>query len=213
MKATAIDDLFLWSRYQPDRHIDFNGFLWRRPAGALLVDPLPMTDHESEFARARGPVRWILLTNADHWRGVDEARSTFGAIVLAPEPDRERFGTRAVDAWFGSTSDLPAEIAHDVAVHWVAGGKSRAEAVLELRPAGALLFGDVVRSRASGELTTLPADKIADARAMWRDLSALAALRLDTILLGDGDCLFRGACGAFDALLARAEPRGARVER
>ena len=62
MKATALEDLFTWSVYQPDRRIDFNGFYWRRPAGGVLIDPMPLTeDAESWLAEQAGGVRWIVF--------------------------------------------------------------------------------------------------------------------------------------------------------
>ena len=65
MKATAIEDLFLWSVYQPERRIDFNGFYWRRDDGGVLIDPMPLREDSADWLRGpQGGVRWIVLTNA-----------------------------------------------------------------------------------------------------------------------------------------------------
>ena len=47
MKPLHRPDLFTWSRYQDTLHVDFNGFLWVRPAGNVLVDPPPSSGKTS----------------------------------------------------------------------------------------------------------------------------------------------------------------------
>src|SRR5262245_6541470 len=103
MKKTILNELNVWSAFQRDHGIDFNGFFWVRPDGGhVLFDPLPLGEADVAFIRERGGARFILLTNADHWRGTDRARETFRAEVYAPAPERERLardGRRADHAY------------------------------------------------------------------------------------------------------------------
>ncbi|MCA8958707.1 MAG: hypothetical protein KDC87_21705 [Planctomycetes bacterium] len=205
MKLTAIPDLFYWSVYQPDRRIDFNGFYWRRPDGGVLIDPMP-TDPQTEqwLEQQPGGVAWILLSNADHVRAGPQLRTRFGAAMLAPLGDQGALGLEP-DAWFAPDHPLPTSLRDDIRVAWLRGGKTPAEAAFYLAPLRALVFGDAVRSHASGILRLLPDEKIQDRAALARDITALAVLDVAAVLLGDGDCLFTGAHAAFAQLVGELE--------
>ena len=195
--------MWTWSVHQPDRNIDFNGFFWKRAGGNVLFDPMPLDDSEINFVMQQGGARWILLTNADHQRWAAEAKERFGARVIAHEEERERFGEDAdlVDTWLGGDVELTRELADDIRVHELRGGKSPAEPALELVPLNALLFGDLVRSHASGNLCLLPDAKLTDRAAALESLKPLADLEVEAVLLGDGDSLFRGGAEALRELI------------
>ena len=203
IKTTALEGLCYWSRFQADRGIDFNGFLWIRPAGNLLLDPMQLDASELGFVRAKGGARWILLTNFDHLRATARLKEVLGARVLAPAGERERFGGDAalVDLWFETADDLPPDLKDDVEVHLIRGGKSPVEAALFLKPNGGLLFGDAVRSHVSGTLRLLPDEKLADRAAVVASLQPLRALPVRGILLGDGDSIFYKGREAFEEFL------------
>jgi glyoxylase-like metal-dependent hydrolase (beta-lactamase superfamily II) len=201
MKDTAIDGLHFWSEYQPDRRIDFHGWIWRRAEGNLAFDPLPLDEADVRWLENAGGLRWIVLTNADHVRASESLAARFGAEVLAPQQDRDRFGARAehVTSWFGDDLPLPPALADALSVHWLRGGKSEFEAAFYLRSVRALLFGDAVRSHATGTLRLLPNDKLRDRARLVADVLALRDLPIEAILLGDGDPIL---CGARNAWLA-----------
>ena len=201
MKSTALDGLFTWSVYQPDRCIDFNGFFWTRPNGNVLIDPMPLDAGGLAFVRERGGARWIVLTNADHWRASGELGVALGAEIWAPALERERLSGCAVDGWFTAREELPEGLRGDVEVFPVHGGKSSVEIAFRLVPLDALLFGDVVRSHASGELMLLPEAKLVDPARVRADLRVLAGREPRAVLLGDGDSLFAGAGEVFRSFL------------
>ena len=39
MKRLIFEDIYSWGVFSRDRQIDFNGHLWVRPDGNILVDP------------------------------------------------------------------------------------------------------------------------------------------------------------------------------
>lgn len=199
MKDTLLEGLHVYSVWQPERRIDFSSFFWARPAGGVLIDPLPLSAAQQAFVAERGGVRSILVTNADHWRAASELKTKLGARILAPAADRRLIGERAdeVDVFYDSREDLPDGLAEDIDVRWVRGGKTPAEAVLYLEPLRALLFGDVVRSHVSGELMLLPDEKLGDRAQVVRDVLALRDINQRAILLGDGDSLWTGARSTF----------------
>ncbi len=199
MKDTILPGLHTWSAYQDERRVDFNGFFWERRAGGVLVDPMPLTGDQLAFVQDHGGVRWIVLTNADHWRATSELKPRLRATVWAPEGDHAWLGDRAdeVDGWYAARGQLPAELRDDVDVRWIRGGKTPSEAVLYLEPLRALVFGDVVRSHACGSLGLLDDAKIADKQQVVRDVLALRDVPLQAVLLGDGDSVWTGARSAF----------------
>ena len=206
MKKTILDGLHLWSAHQPDRGIDFSGFFWARPGGGVLFDPLPLDEAGLAGIAASGGARWIVLTNADHWRAADAFRDRFGAEVLAPAADRGRLETdgRRPDRLYSAASDLPAELRDDIDVIPVRGCKTPGEVVLFLKPIRALLFGDVVRSHATGRLELLPDTHLPDKTAVLDSLRRVIPLPFEALLLGDGDGVFHNAREAlfrmFDTL-------------
>ena len=204
MKRTVLDGLHLWSAFQPDRGIDFNGFFWVRPAGGnVLIDPLPLDEAKNSFIRERGGARWIVVTNADHWRATDAARERFRAEVWAPAAERERLARdgRKADHAYDGTSALPLELREEVEALPLRGGKTECEMALYLKPIRALLFGDVVRSQASGRLTLLPDEKLSDKKAVLDSMRRAIPLPFETILVGDGDCVFQDARETFFRML------------
>jgi glyoxylase-like metal-dependent hydrolase (beta-lactamase superfamily II) len=205
MKSTRLQGLHFWSIYQPDRRIDFNGFFLEGLAGGLMIDPLPLAPDQTEFVRSHGGLRWILLTNADHWRASQELKRAFGARLCAPLDERERLGPRAAEVtdWFGPQMPLPRELAELLEVHWLAGGKSPQEAVFVWRERRAVFFGDAVRSHETGTLRLLPPDKLREPERLRQDLRPLLTRPFEAVLLGDGDNLLQGASQALTSLAQR----------
>jgi glyoxylase-like metal-dependent hydrolase (beta-lactamase superfamily II) len=205
MKTTRLPGLHYWSVYQPDRRIDFNGFFIEGLAGGVLIDPLPLDAAQLGFLASRGGARWILITNADHWRDSAQLKRQLGARLCAPAAERERLGPRAAEVsdWFAADQPLPAELAEGLEVHWLAGGKSPAEAVFVAKRLNAVFFGDAVRSHESGLLRLLPPDKLSAPATLQRDLRPLLARPFEAVLLGDGDNLLTGAPAALAHLAQR----------
>ena len=155
------------------------------------------------FLRQKGGARWILLTNFDHLRGSMSLKEAMSASILAPSEERGRFGVHAdgVDLWVGSTRDLPADLKEELEVFPLHGGKSPVEFAVFLKQPRALVFGDLVRSHASGRLMLLPDAKLRDRQAAIDSLRPLVALSAAAILLGDGDSIFYRGGEAFAEFL------------
>ena len=203
IKQTRLAGLSYWGEAQPDRGIDFNGFHWKRAAGSVLIDPMPLDAAGLAEIRELGGARWILVSNADHLRAAESLKQALSAKLLAPTQDRERFGDQAglVDGWFASAAELPAELRDDVQVFPLHGGKSPMEPALYLVPLQALYFADLVRCHESGRLRLLPDPKLTDRQLLVSDLKKLPELKLEAILLGDGDGIYNGAAQALRQLL------------
>lgn len=169
----------------------------------MLIDPMPLADAQLEWLASQpGGVRFVILTTGDHRRDSDRLAARFSAQILAPAGDQEMLDGLAAEV-FDVEAGLPMSLGNDIEVFWIRGGKTDAEAALLLKPLRALVFGDAVRSHASGLLRLLPDPKIQDRRRLELDVAAIAARDdFDTVVLGDGDSLFRGGREALTSLVA-----------
>jgi len=203
IKRTACAGIFTWSAFQAERGIDFNGFLWVRPEGNVLIDPMELDQEGLADVHAKGGAAWILLTNYDHLRAAPRLADVLAAKILAPAGERERFGQDAglVHGWFSTSADLPVDLQEEIDVIELRGGKSPIEAALFLKEPGALVFGDLVRSHVSGRLMLLPDPKLTDRAMALESLAALRSLTPAAVLLGDGDSFFFRAAEAFSEFL------------
>ncbi len=186
MKSLHRPDLWCWSTFDQDRNIDFNSYLWQRPEGNVLVDPLPLSDHDRAHLTALGGAAWIVITNSDHIRDSANLAQQFGAKVAGPAGEKGSFGV-ACDRWL-SDGD---EVVPGLAVLEMLGSKTPGELALVL--AGhTLITGDLVRAQRGGALNLLPAAKLADATAARTSVARLLELSsVEAVLVGDGWPIFR----------------------
>lgn len=196
MKSLHRVDLYTWSTFDSERNVDFNSVLWVRPQGNVVVDPLPMSEHDEKHLASLGGVRLIVITNSDHVRATEALRETTRAEVAGPAAERETFPI-ACDRWLadGGTA-VPGlrAIALD-------GSKTPGELALVLEET-TLITGDLVRAHRAGSLMMLPDAKLTDREAARRSVERLASLeRIEAVLCGDGWSVFSGGHGMLRALL------------
>ena len=186
MKRLHREDLFGWSVFDESRNIDFHGVAWVRAGGNVLVDPVPTSAHDEAHLRELGGAATIVVTNSDHVRDAPALAERFGAKVLGPRGERDRFPIRC-DAWLGQ--DDP--VVPGLTAHEVSGSKTPGELALTL-DGTTLITGDLIRAHEAGRLCLLPDAKLADpgaARASARRLAALPGI--EAVLVGDGWPVFR----------------------
>ena len=200
-----IPGTWMWSAWQPDRGMTFNSYLFERPGpeggdGSVVVDPLPLSEDALRWISARGGVHTVILTNRDHIRAAQSFRERFGARVLAHSVEAPLFEI-AIDATFADGEEVFAG-AYAIAL---AHGKTPGEVALHLPDAQSALVGDALIGAPAGALSLLPDEKLADPALFLLELRRLWSLRLDALLLGDGQPIFSGA---DDALATMLEQRG-----
>jgi len=81
MKQIHRKDLFGWSEFNKERNLDFHSVLWVREGGNVLIDPLPMSEHDHSHLQRLGGVNFIVITNSDHCRDAEHIASTTGAAI------------------------------------------------------------------------------------------------------------------------------------
>ncbi len=196
MKQLHRPDFFGWSRFDESRNIDFHSLLWQRDEGNVVVDPLPLGEHDARHLDALGGASLIVITNSDHVRDAAALATRTGARIAGPRAERDAFPIR-VDLWIGE-GDEPALGLSVVELH---GSKTPGELALVL-DGETLVTGDLVRAHQGGRLALLPAGKLADverARASVRRLLDLPAI--DAVLVGDGWPVFRDGRRALAELV------------
>ena len=200
-----IPGAWMWSAWQPDRAMAFNSYLFERPSpqggeGSLVVDPLPLGEDAFQWISGRGGVHTVILTNRDHVRAAQTFRDRFGARVLAHSVEAPLFEI-GIDATFADGE----QVFPGAYVIALAHGKTPGEVALHLPEVQSALVGDALIGAPTGTLSLLPDEKLEDPAHFLLELRRLWALRLDSLLLGDGQPIFSGA---DDALATLLEQRG-----
>jgi hypothetical protein len=197
MKSLHRPDLFCWSIFDADRNVDFHSIAWQRPEGNILIDPLPLSDHDWAHLQALGGAAWIVVTNSDHLRATAEIAVKTGAQIAAPRGEQGTWPI-AVQRWLGD-GDLVVPGLEAIELH---GSKTPGELALLLQET-TLITGDLVRAHQAGMLMLLPEAKLTDKALAIASVQRLAALpKIVTVLVGDGWQVFQDGQRHLQALVA-----------
>ena len=188
MQPLAIPDIFMWSVWQPERSVFFNSYFIKRAGGNVIVDPLAATDAQLSAMEGMGGASLIVITNRDHERKAREFAERFHARIAASAGDAPLLsGPADVTLRAG---DEPFSGAFVIAFE---GLKSPGEIALSLPAHRAAIVGDALWGDPAGAVRLLPDDKLMDAPRAVLSLRQLWALRLQTLLVGDGAPIFHDA--------------------
>jgi uncharacterized cupin superfamily protein/glyoxylase-like metal-dependent hydrolase (beta-lactamase superfamily II) len=188
MQQLLIPNVFMWSVWQPDRNVFFNSYLIRRDAGNVLIDPLAAPEEDLASIDAMGGVALIVITNRDHERKAREFALRFGARIAAGASDAPLL-SGPVDLVLHA-GDEPFEGARVIAFE---GLKSPGEIALHLSAHKAAIVGDALWGDPAGTVRLLPDAKLLDPPKAVLSLRQLWALKLETLLVGDGAPIFHDA--------------------
>ena len=187
MKA-VFDDLFCWSVFSERRQIDFNGHLWVREDGNVLVDPVPMIESDLRQLDDLGGATWIVVTNRDHQREAAAFRERCGAQVVAHPEDVE-----GIEAQVDRTVGDGEEIAPGLRAVHLRFGKSAGEIALYWPEKRTILASDLVVGAPVGQFSLLMDEVLEDPPAAALEVRKLLALDFDAIVVGDGHSVMRDA--------------------
>lgn len=197
MKHLHRADLYGWASFDTVRNVDFNGVLWVRPEGNVLVDPMPLSAHDRVHLDDLGGAAIIVITNSDHTRAAAEIAHHTGAWLHGPAGEQDAFPL-ACQRWL-SEGD---EVVPGLSVLALHGSKTPGELALLLEGT-TLITGDLVRAHRAGSLMMLPDAKLSDPEAARASVRRLAALTdVEAVLVGDGWPVFRGGHTLLQELVA-----------
>ncbi len=185
MKQLHRKDLYGWSKFDEERNLDFHSVLWVRDGGNVLIDPLPMSEHDHSHLQRLGGVDFIIITNSDHCRDAEHIANSTGASVYGPAAEEDDFPI-SCKHWLEDNE----EIIPGLVAFQLDGSKTPGELALLLEH-GTLITGDLIRCHIGGELCMLPDAKLMDRNLAIQSVKRLANLPgIKTVLPGDGWPLF-----------------------
>jgi hypothetical protein len=198
MKRLHRPDLLAWSVYDVGQRMDFNGLLWARAGGNVVVDPVPLAEHDRRELEELGGAAAVVITNSSHVRAAREIAAWTGAALLGPAGERAGFPVECARWLADGDEPFPG-----LAVRELHGSKTDGELALVLEDTTAV-FGDLVRAQRAGALSLLPAAKLRDPSRATESLRRFRRLhpRVEHVLVGDGWCAFRNGGALLDELLA-----------
>jgi uncharacterized cupin superfamily protein/glyoxylase-like metal-dependent hydrolase (beta-lactamase superfamily II) len=194
MRKTIVPGVWSWSRWQPDRGLDFNSFFVETADGNLVVDPLEPDEETLAELRERG-VAAVLVTNRDHERFTETVAAATGAPVIASALDAPLL-KHHVDR-----TVVPGEIVFGWTVVGLDGFKTPGEIALYDKARRTAIVGDALWGTPAGALTLMPDAKLADPERAALSARKLRAYEIDHLLVGDGACVFGNAHDVIGAML------------
>ncbi|HEY0382018.1 MAG TPA: cupin domain-containing protein [Candidatus Elarobacter sp.] len=194
MRKTIVPGVWSWSRWQPDRGLDFNGFFVETPEGNLVVDPIDPDDETLAELRERG-VAAVLVTNRDHERSTESVAAATGAQVIASALDAPLLKHRV------DRTVVPGEIVFGWTVVGLDGFKTAGEIALYEKARRTAIVGDALWGTPAGALTLMPDAKLADPERAVLSARTLRRYSIDHLLVGDGACVFGNAHDAIGAMI------------
>lgn len=196
MKQLHRDDLFGWSVFDSARNMDFHGTCWVREGGSVLIDPLPLSEHDLAHVKSLGGVSHIAVTNSDHTRAAAELAELFSAPIAGPSAEREEFPIE-VARWLSEGDELVSGLV-TLEMH---GSKTPGELAFLLEGT-TLITGDLMRGQRGGRLNLLPDAKLTDRPAVYGSVRRLLSFDdLEAVIVGDGWPVFRGGRAAIAELI------------
>ena len=196
MKQLHREDLFGWSEFNEERNLDFHSVLWVREHGNILIDPLPLSEHDKSHLKTLGGANMIVITNSDHIRDAKQIGNITGATIYGPAGEQADFPI-ACSRWLSDQE----EIVPGLTAYRLEGSKTPGELALVLENS-TLITGDLIRCHVGGVLCLLPDTKLTDRNLARQSVMRLARLPdIDTVLPGDGWPIFQNGGVALIRLL------------
>ncbi len=186
MKQLMYSDIYSWSIFSEMRQLDFNGHLWVRSEGNILIDPVPMIDSDLNQLAALGGAELIVITNCDHEREAEDFRKLTGAQIAVHEADAGAMSTK-VDRSLADGEEIVPGL---TAIH-LRYGKSAGEIALYFSEQEIVLTGDLIVGAPMGNLSLLMDDKLENPAKAALEIRKILSLSFDTILVGDGHSILR----------------------
>ena len=173
--------MYSWSVFDTDRNIDFNGTLWANPLGNVLIDPLPLTEHDKKHLENLGGAAHVIITNSDHVRDTEKVLSLTGAKCWGPLLEKEQFPLDC-DGWL-EEGDKPI---NGLDVFSLNGSKTSGELAL-LIDETTLITGDLIRAHEGGCLCIIPDAKLKNRELAVESIKRMASIKnIQAVIPGDG---------------------------
>ena len=181
MKKLHRSDLFGWSIFNEEPNIDFNSTLWVRSHGNVIIDPLPLIEHDKKHLESLGGAAHVIITNSDHIRDAEIISSMTGAKCWAPLAEKEQFPLQC-DGWL-QDGDEPIS---GIEIFSFNGSKTPGELAV-LIDETTLITGDLIRAHEGGCLCIIPDAKLKNKDLAVKSIKRMASIKkIQAVIPGDG---------------------------
>ena len=196
MKLLHKNNLFCWTQFDEDRNIDFHSYLWVRPEGNVIFDPLPLTSHDENHLNALGNVSYIIISNSDHIRNAEVLAEQTGAEIWGPVGEKASFPIKCAK-WLSESKS----VIDGLDIYSLNGSKTEGELAFIVE-GHTLITGDLIRAHSGGKLCMIPDAKLQDVKQARASVKRLALIKgIDAILPGDGWPVFNNGEQALLSLV------------
>ncbi len=181
-----IDGVYLWSAFNLEKKLNFNGHILKTPEGTVLVDPVAFSSDDLAYIDASGlKPDALVITNRNHLRERETVLKRWNIPTLLHVLEVEEAQItpeqtlRDGDTIYGL-----------VCVHLP--GKSPGEIALYWPQRRLFLLGDALIAPRR-KIQTVPVAKQDNPEELKRSLELLRTYDFDCLLVGDGDPLLGDA--------------------
>jgi glyoxylase-like metal-dependent hydrolase (beta-lactamase superfamily II) len=194
---TIAADIRTWAWLSAPHGYNFNGLLIAHPDGNICIDPVEASAADLEEIVQARPAR-VLLTNRNHVRAANRVRELTGARVAIHPADAAYARSQ------GAPIDDELRVGERVGPLSVVAvpGKSPGEVALFWPERKILIVGDAVIGNPPGHCSLLREQVMDDPALLRGSVRNLLATDFETLLVGDGVSIMRGAKERLRELVA-----------
>ena len=203
MIKETLPGIFSWSEYNEEKKLDFNGLLIIGKGESVIIDPPALAkDDEAELkniidSHSSCPLKGVLLTNVHHERASSLLKDKFSVPVWVNNLDKEALET-SNDKTFTGGDTLFCGIQAIQLEHQ----KSPGETAFYIADQKIMILGDALIGKFPGQLNMLPPAKYQNPEKAKAGLNQLLDYDFETLLVGDGSSILKGAKEAVKTFLA-----------
>ena len=203
MIKETLPGIFSWSEYNEEKKLDFNGLLIIGKGESVIIDPPALAkDDEAELkniidSHSSCPLKAVLLTNVHHERASSLLKDKFSVPVWVNNLDKEALETSNDKTFIGGDTLFcgiqAIQLEHQ---------KSPGETAFYIADQKIMILGDALIGKFPGQLNMLPPEKYQDLEKAKAGLNQLLDYDFETLLVGDGSSILKGAKEAVKNFLA-----------
>ena len=203
MIKETLPGIFSWSEYNEEKKLDFNGLLIIGKGESVIIDPPALAkDDEAELkniidSHSSCPLKGVLLTNVHHERVSSLLKDRFSVPVWVNNLDKEALETSNDKTFIGGDTLFcgiqAIQLEHQ---------KSPGETAFYIADQKIMILGDALIGKFPGQLNMLPPEKYQDPEKAKASLNQLLDYDFETLLVGDGSSILKGAKEAVKNFLA-----------
>ena len=183
-----------WSEYSDEKKLDFNGLLIIGKGESVFIDPPDLgKDDEAELknildSHSSCSLKGVLLTNVHHERASGLLKNKFSVPVWVNKLDKEALEA-STDKTFTGGDTLFSGIQAIQLEHQ----KSPGETAFYIKDQKIMILGDALIGKVPGQVNMLHPDKYNDSVKAKAGLNQLLEYDFETLLVGDGTSILKGA--------------------